>query len=944
MQARFQSPRRRRSGRTAKARCQVFPPPHGGGSGSAPDAALESSSVPLLGHALLVSVSVGFHVLLGHANAAPPIPTVPDSNLGLRLVAQEPAIVTPIGAAMDSQGRLFVIESHTHFPAANYAGPKHDVVKLFRDTDGDGVPDRMSVFAEGFQAAMNLAFAPDGTLYLTWRNGVFALHDGDGDGICERRETILEMESASDYPHNGIHGVAFGPDGWLYVGMGENMAARQVLKGTDGVTIRGERGEGRIFRCRADGTALELFARGFWNPFGLEFDRAGRLFCVDNDPGGRPPCRLMHIIRGGNYGYQRMYDDLHPFNGWDGELPGTLPMLAGTGEAPCAILDTDRLGLPRGYQGALLVTSWGDHAVELYRLKPNGASFRATKENLVIGGKKLNEAFTPVGLAAAPDGSLYITDWADRSSYPVHGKGRIWRLAAKPGVNTVRPGANQPTRKLNNEERRLQRLLAADATKQFNELKAALAESDPFIRSAAVNALASDRAGGSPLSETGGHEPAARGAGSITVANELLADARPQIRLGALLALWRGKAAEPVAALRRALSDPDEQVRFLALWWTAEERITALTNDLAKAVAVNPSPNLFQAYLAAAEILSSPPPDSGQPPKNHPPSAREQILSRILHDDTQPATLRAMAAATVSNPSEPRTAARLTQFAREDDLLLRTEAVRTLASATNAQAPAVLLDIAQDGKSPPSLRADAIAALARRAPEQLPKLTALLDDREAAVRIETARSLRLAAGNPGVQDALRQSLAKARAGDVALAEQLCFALQLGGVSVPLPPGVPPRPATPGAWHKALTPAGDAGSGRRVFFHPLVNCAKCHQVRGRGAVVGPDLSNVARVFDRQRLIEAILDPSREVAPQYEQHIVETKAGATYTAVLVHMGLEGTLTLNAVDAGRVRVRGADVASHQASAQSLMPSGLENAMTVQDFRDLLAFLLER
>jgi putative heme-binding domain-containing protein len=208
--------------------------------------------------------------------------------------------------------------------------------------------------------------------------------------------------------------------------------------------------------------------------------------------------------------------------------------------------------------------------------------------------------------------------------------------------------------------------------------------------------------------------------------------------------------------------------------------------------------------------------------------------------------------------------------------------------------------------------------------------------------LETARFLRLVASDPVVQSALRQSLARVPSADNAFTERLRFALQLGGDSPAVFKGALQRPATPTAWQQALAKGGDPDSGRRVFFHPLVNCAKCHQVQGRGAMVGPDLSSVARVFDRQRLIEAILDPSREVAPQYEQHMVETKAGAIYTAVLVHTGLEGTLTLNAVDAGRVRVRGADVARHEVSAQSLMPAGLEQTMTVEDFRDLLAWLL--
>ena len=82
-----------------------------------------------------------------------------------------------------------------------------------------------------------------------------------------------------------------------------------------------------------------------------------------------------------------------------------------------------RINLPEEYRGTLLVTSWGDHRIEQYRLEPRGASFRAMMKPVVTGG----EDFRPVGIAVAPDGSLYISDWVDKS-YTLHGQGRIWRL------------------------------------------------------------------------------------------------------------------------------------------------------------------------------------------------------------------------------------------------------------------------------------------------------------------------------------------------------------------------------------------------------------------------------------------------------------------------------------------------------------------------------------
>lgn len=848
------------------------------------------------------------------AGMATPAPA--DARLEFTLVASEPRIVTPIGIAVDQRNRLFVVESHTHHRPPGYTGPATDRVKIFRDTNGDGTPDAPKVFAEGFKSAMNLALSPSDELYLVHRNGVALLHDTDGDGVSERSTTIVELATAQDYPHNGLNGIAFSRDGWLYLGIGENFGAEYTLRGTDGGTIHAGPGRGgKIFRCRADGRELEEVATGFWNPFGLEFDRAGRLFCVDNDPGGRPPCRLLHVVPGGDYGYMRRYDDTHVFNGWDGELPGTLPMLKGTGEAPCGILCADRLALPGDYAGTLLVASWGDAAIELYRLQPHGASFHATKENLVTGAKKFNEAFCPVDLAAAPDGSLYVTDWADRTSYPVHGRGRIWRLASKPGTKVSKPAYALPLRETESAALRFQHLLAVGSPKQLDELRSALADADPFIRSAAISALA---------------KPVFR-----ELASKATEDKDPAVRLGALLALWRGGTGDPVPLLRKHLGDPDERVRLLALRWAGEDGVKSLAEDLNQAVASQPTPALFQAYLAAAELLAADP-GSIAPKKGAAKPAvpvRQQLLARILHDDAQPAALHAMASAAVTSLSDPKTAERLLHFARSENPQLRREAVRTLATSPHPDVPGTLRSLALDTTLPPALRADAIQSLARRDTTQLPSLAGLLNDRESDVRLETARALRLVSSDASVRTTLQEKLPALHDLSSALAEQLQFALQ---------PGASKRPASPAEWRKAVADGGNAESGRRVFLSMQTGCTLCHQAQGRGTAIGPDLSNVARSLDRVKLIEAILDPSREVAPQYEHHIVSTKSGATYSGVLVHIGLDGSPLINALGAGRIRLPAAQIARHDTSALSMMPAGLENTMTVHDFRDLLAFLL--
>ncbi len=292
------------------------------------------------------------------------------------------------------------------------------------------------MFADGFRHAMSIAVPFGDGVYVATRREVIHLVDKNGDGKADERHSILKLETKGDYPHNGLAGFATDGLGYMYIGLGENLGADYRLVGTDGRAISGGGEGGSLFRFKPDGTELTLWATGFWNPHASCVDAFGRMFTVDNDPDDRPPCRLLHIIPGGDYGYRFRNGrrGIHPFTAWDGELPGTLPMVCGTGEAPSGIIAYESDTFPEEYRGSLLVSSWGDHRIDRFRPKPQGTSVTAKLEPIIVGG----ENFRPVGVALAPDGTVFFTDWVSKE-YHVHGKGRIWRIVPKePSVKSGR--------------------------------------------------------------------------------------------------------------------------------------------------------------------------------------------------------------------------------------------------------------------------------------------------------------------------------------------------------------------------------------------------------------------------------------------------------------------------------------------------------------------------
>lgn len=640
-----------------------------------------------------LALMIGSTCLLPGSIAAPPRVLVP----GYRLVefAAAPQIVTPIALTFDAQGQLLVIESHTHHRPTEYAGPETDRIQRLSDTDGDGRADEIVTFFAGTRQTMSLLAGDDGWVYVATRRAIVRLRDTDGDRQADQQESIVTLDTRGDYPHNGLAGLAWTPTGELLFGMGENLGEPYRLMGSDGQEVRGEGEGGNVFVCNRQGGAVRRLATGFWNPFGNAFDPLGRLFTVDNDPDASPPCRLLHVVPGGDYGYQFRYgrSGRHPLQAWDAELPGTLPMAAGTGEAPCQIVP---------YRGRLWVTSWGDYRLEAYTLQPVGASYQAQLETVVQG----DHEFRPVGLAVAPNGCLFLSDWVDRS-YPVHGRGRIWQLI--PTAETSSPPVQFPG--LSAAEVRAAQLRTTP------EL-AALGDPDPFIRQAAVFGWSqSPQLVDLPVADDTTPEQRLGlfeawrwrdEAHAAELASQLLLDSADSVQIAALrvLAARRDTTARPqlLALLDRPeLSDRLASVAIATLDWIdrgAETKDQASWHERLAAALENPqaAPNLRRLALRAL-------------PDDHP-ALESERLGRLL--DSPP------------DATDPR---------------LQREAIAILAQRATPPSTQRLALIALDVAQAPALRADATAALAAQVADQRTTLQRLAIDPSAEIRREAIRAL-----------------------------------------------------------------------------------------------------------------------------------------------------------------------------------------------------------
>jgi len=845
--------------------------------------------------------------LLAALMAAPPAPEAKALREGvsIEMIAEHPAVVTPIGLDVDSQGKVWLVASHTHETPKEYQGPDHDEVIVF-DSEG-----KRSVFYNQSVHTMDLELGRDGWVYLAERDRILRLRDSDGDGRADEEETVAQLESEESYPHNGMSGLAWHPDGDLIFGLGENFAKPWSLRGSDGSTHAG-RAEGGIFRCSADGSRLRWIARGVWNPFGICVREDGEIFAVDNDPGERPPCRLLHIVDGGDYGYRRHYggEAHHPFVGWNGELRATLPMINPSGEAPCAVLPLGR---------GVLIPSWGDHRIDFFRLRSRGASYEAEARIPLVQGSFF---FRPTCLAQDPSGkdphkrTWYLTDWVD-GRYPVHGFGRLWKLE----IDLTKAdwlGA------LDLEKPTQEALLARDIRTRAgklseDELFTLAGHEDAFIARSALVRLADEAA---PRWTPGDFSRLS-----------------PERRILSVLALSSSEA-DPAPWVETLLRDPEAVVNFEGLrWFSHRETRDALTavkrflsrSDLDFAA--------FEAAVAAHNALSGIPEQGVRNPdllldrirdKNTSPSLRAFALRLLPTQDWRPR--ESGPSGRVSFPAEL-TSDLLRELLAEGNEDLSREVV--LALSDNPQAGTDLLaEVAADTSDDPTLRTLAVTGLAS-VPEQSPLLLQLAGDDHRDLREESLRALRHRRLTDGEKEILRALRPRFPESDDLFAAVLTPEVLFQNR---------PSATDTAAWKKRLdTVPGepDPAAGSRVFHHPAVAlCANCHRHEGRGRSIGPDLGGIEAGEVRDGLIESILQPSRKIAPEYLPRAVTLKDGRTIVGIRMQ--------------SYTRERVKDVNGHSLTFEleeldsiaeldtSLMPAGLALSLTDRELRDLVAFLM--
>lgn len=147
---------------------------------------------------------------------------------------------------------------------------------------------------------------------------------------------------------------------------------------------------------------------------------------------------------------------------------------------------------------------------------------------------------------------------------------------------------------------------------------------------------------------------------------------------------------------------------------------------------------------------------------------------------------------------------------------------------------------------------------------------------------------------------------------------------------------PSRASVIAKFQPAMTTKGDFTRGQIVFTQ---RCMACHKANNLGVQVGPDLITV-KTKGRDGIFTAILDPNKEIAPQFIAYTVNTKDGQTLAGIITN-DTANSMTLKIMGGVEMNIPRANIKGSSAAGISLMPEGIEADMSVQDMADLLDFI---
>ena len=892
------------------------------------------------------------------------------------LVAAEPVVLDPVAFDWDDKGRLWVIEMADYPLGMDGNGKAGGRVVMLEDTNADGRYDKRTVIVN------DLSY-PTGI--LTWREGVIVTAAPDIFFVKPNGEKqVLYTGFSTGNQQLRVNGLRWGMDGWVYCAAGAH---------------HGGYNKGTQIECKLTGKKIDLGSRDFrfkpdtgeFDPqsgpsqFGRAHDDWGHWFGVQNS------FPLWHYVLQDHYLRRNPYvippDPVHQL------FPRNPPVYpassmekrfhsfdqAGRFTSACGIeVYRDRLLFDDGKPHAFTCEPF-HNVVQHHVLEDDGVTFKATRdpaESKMDFLASEDRWCRPVMVRTGPDGALWVVDmyrymiehpqWLPQNGkdelLPHYregdDKGRIWKVSRSTeplkGWTTM-----QGLGSANGWQRDKAQMMIAwkGKKKTVDDL---LQSKLPQTRAQAAWVLQS------------------QGRLSTSACLKLLADESPRVREQALQMAEKleWKDSQPLQkALSNLLNDPDEKVLLQMACTLGELRGDWAADLLAELLAGTRAGSMLQggamsSVLPHLERVCTLFPEGEEPDNN---GVIRALFRCALNNQNVP-SLSALSRAFDSkvylleileildekgmslsdlarqfaSPQIQAGVAKGRQVLDQDlaavrradgtpdlyemerlahDRDSRQEMLRILPEVWSKAGNKIygVLGIVRR-LHPQDAPAFVLAGWGTRTPALRSEILALLlsDDAWTLALLERIQSKQIEAN--ACDAATRAGLLKHPKKEVRQLAETLFASQAATA----------RAVVVEKFKPALKLKGDAAKGKTTFAQV---CISCHKLDGVGLELGPDLRSVVQ-HDAEKLLNSILDPSAIIEPGFMAYHCTLKNGEQLYGVIA---TETSASLTLKMAGNVTksVLRSDIEKLQSTGASLMPEGLEAALTPQSLADLIAYL---
>jgi len=899
----------------------------------------------------------------------------------MSLFAAEPDVQNPVAMAWDQRGRMWVAENYTYAERSKrFDLSMRDRVIILEDADHDGKAERRTVFTDKVQMLSSVEWGRGGVWLLCPPQLLF-ISDNNGDDVPDSAaQVVLDgFLVAKDNYHNFANGLRWGPDGWLYGRCGHSCPASLGLPGTPEV----ERVpmKGGIWRFHPERKIVEVLTHGTTNPWGHDWDAEGELFFINTVTG-----HLWHLMPGAHlhdtspslnpqvfHRLDTIADHYHYDRTgiWSDSRDGKANHLGG-GHAHVGMMIYQGRQWPANYQNKLFTLNMHGRRANVERLERSGSGYVGKHEPDVFITD--DPWFRGIEISTGPDDSGYILDWSDigecHESTGVHRtSGRVYRVSyGKPNApSTVRyprcVRGNGPLPRLWNDYQ------TGKTTPE--ELRALLTHPDEALRVWAIRLLTDfwpiDTMVG-PRKDTVYPNDAQTDALFLRLA---ASDASSRVHLALASTLQRLPLTKrlPLAKVLASHSRHAEDTNLPLMVWfglmplaenapmglvevaastqwprliecIARSLATQMTKDLAPLEALLVSVVRRDASLRLAVLTGLSDGTRGWRKASKPPSwnafssairqtgidTRLQSLDVIFGDGVALAELHKLVLDESAEITTRQSALRTLIETPDDDLrrlceqLLRARGLNVLAAQGLGRFsdPAAAELVVKAFRSFPAAERPTVVDMLVSRPVFAKVLLEGVAGRKAITRADIsafqARQI-LSFGDKTLTELLTQVWGEIR--ESAAEKEALFA----------------------TWKTKLSPAvlakANLSNGRALFGL----CAGCHQMYGQGGKIGPDLTGSGRA-QLDYLLENILDPSAVVSADYRLTTLSLKDGRVLGGMVSARSGKG-LTINTMT-GEVTVLEEDIVKQQVSPQSMMPEGLLQALTEEQVRDLIGYLM--